>query len=354
MTKKIKKTIGYTVALILAAVLLYFAFRGVKWADFLESLHECNWWWITAAMVLAVFAIIFRALRWRLLLLPLNKDITRMECYDAYSIGYLVNLALPRAGEIGKCGIIALSKKTSFESALGTMVVERSLDVICMIAGFIIMILFTRFGGFLVDKIWEPAVSGHSAALWIIVGIIVLAILAYIVIRLNHKRLMEKSGFFRKIYKIWEGLVDGLKTCLTMKDKWIFIIYTLVIWACYWLMSWSIIKAMPAMSSLTLMDALFLMVVGSIGWAVPVQGGFGAYHFIVSQTLEPIYGIPLDTGLVFATLNHESEIVVFIICGVLSLINVYLISPAIRRRRATSAPESSPSSQEPSATGKER
>ncbi|MCI2082809.1 MAG: flippase-like domain-containing protein [Bacteroidales bacterium] len=336
MTKKTKNIIGYAIALVLAVVMLYFAFRGIKWGDFVKGLRECNWWWIAAAMVTAVLAIVFRAFRWRLLLLPLNKDITKLECYDAYSIGYLVNLALPRAGEVGKCGIVAMTKKTSFESALGTMVVERSLDLVCAILGFILMVLFTRFGGFLIEKIWRPAVAGHTTALFIVLAIIAFFIISYILIRLNRKWLRIHSNLFRKFEKVWKGLVDGLKTCLTMNHKWAFLIYTLIIWACYWAMSWFIILAMPEMRGLNLMDALFLTIVGSIGWIVPVQGGFGAYHFIVSQTLAPIYGIPLDTGLVFATLNHESEVVVFIICGALSLINVYLIAPRLRRKKMES------------------
>ena len=75
-------------------------------------------------------------------------------------------------------------------------------------------------------------------------------------------------------------------------------------------------------------DALFLMVVGSLGWVVPVQGGFGAYHFIVSMTLVPVYGFDKSTGLIFATLSHESQIVQMLLCGLISL-----VSWAIYRRK---------------------
>jgi len=332
MTEKAKKIILYTVSLALAAVLLYFAFRGIDWKDFWITLGKCNWWWIIGGMIAAWLAIWLRGMRWQLLFVPLNKDVKTVECYDSYSIGYMVNMALPRAGEIAKCGIMALTKKVTFEASLGTMVVERACDVIVILVSFIIMAFFTRFGGFLVDRIWKPALAGHATGLWIVLGILVFCIALYIVCRINRKWLLEHSKFYQKVHKFWMGLVDGLKTVGTMKHKRAFILDTLLIWVCYWFMSWAIIKAMPGMESLNIMDALFLSLVGTIGWAVPVQGGFGAYHFIVSQTLLPIYGIPLETGLIFATLNHESEIIVMLIAGIFSLVNVYLITPAMRKR----------------------
>ena len=83
------------------------------------------------------------------------------------------------------------------------------------------------------------------------------------------------------------------------------------------------IRAFPNADGLTGLDALFLMVVGALGWVVPVQGGFGAYHFIVSMTLVPIYGFDKSTGLIFATLSHESQIVQMLLCGLISLVSWY-------------------------------
>lgn len=69
------------------------------------------------------------------------------------------------------------------------------------------------------------------------------------------------------------------------------------------------------MSGLTIIDALFLSLVGSLGWIVPVPGGFGAFHFIVSLALSTIYGIPFEMGIIFATLSHESQAVTMLLFG---------------------------------------
>ena len=92
MTEKAKKIILYTVSLALAAVLLYFAFRGIDWKDFWITLGKCNWWWIIGGMIAAWLAIWLRGMRWQLLFVPLNKDVKTVECYDSYSIGYMVNM----------------------------------------------------------------------------------------------------------------------------------------------------------------------------------------------------------------------------------------------------------------------
>jgi len=91
------------------------------------------------------------------------------------------------------------------------------------------------------------------------------------------------------------------------------------------------------------MDALFLMVVGSLGWVVPVQGGFGAYHFIVSMTLVPIYGVTQSTGLIFATISHESQVVQMIICGIISLISVAVYKKKIKNTVQPVTPQRSDS-----------
>ena len=72
------------------------------------------------------------------------------------------------------------------------------------------------------------------------------------------------------------------------------------------------------------------MIVGGLGWVVPVQGGLGAYHFIVSLALLKVYEIPQTMGVVFATISHESQALVMIICGAAAVIGIWS-----RRRAAT-------------------
>ena len=100
--KQIKKVIQWSLMLLLAFVLLYFAFRGVKWADFMEGVRSCDFRWIAVSMAASILAFVIRGLRWRLVMLPLNPSITRREAYDGVTVAYLTNFALPRAGELAR------------------------------------------------------------------------------------------------------------------------------------------------------------------------------------------------------------------------------------------------------------
>ena len=74
-------------------------------------------------------------------------------------------------------------------------------------------------------------------------------------------------------------------------------------------------RSIPALDDLTIIDALFLSLAGSLGWLIPVPGGFGAFHFIVSLALQAIYGIPFELGIIFATLSHESQAITMVLFG---------------------------------------
>ena len=100
-----------------------------------------------------------------------------------------------------------------------------------------------------------------------------------------------------------------------MDRKWLFFAYTACIWLTYWLMAASIMWAAPFLEGLDLIDALFLSLVGGLGFAVPVPGGIGAFHFIISLALSAVYGIPMETGIIYATLSHTSQAITQILFG---------------------------------------
>lgn len=105
---------------------------------------------------------------------------------------------------------------------------------------------------------------------------------------------------------------------MKMMDKFEFILHTLIIWSFYVIMTWVIFYAIPTTSNLQFVDAVFLLVIGSLGMAAPVQGGIGAFHWIVSRALNVVYDIDLKDGLAYATLSHESQLLLIAILGTIS------------------------------------
>jgi glycosyltransferase 2 family protein len=330
----IKKIVQLSAMFVLAVILLYFSFREVKWDGFIEDLRKCNYWWILTSMAVGFMGFIFRSFRWRLLMLPLNKNITKREAYDGTTIAYLTNFAFPRAGELARCGVIAKSGKTSFEGALGTVVLERSFDMICLIIFVLAILIFkwNEFGTFMSRELFAPLLQKFSGAgIWWLGGISVgILVLIYLLARIFRTRLL-KLKFIQKVSKILHGLAAGIMSAFKMKNKWLFLAYTAGLWGTYWLTSYTTILAFPSVGHLTMIDAMFLMVVGGLGWVVPVQGGLGAYHFIVSLALATVYAIPQTEGVVFATISHESQAIMMIICGAVSLISINLSGKTIKK-----------------------
>ena len=103
-----------------------------------------------------------------------------------------------------------------------------------------------------------------------------------------------------------------------MEKKWLFFAYTILIWVTYWFMAASIVWAAPFLDGLDMIDALFLSLVGGIGFAVPVPGGIGAFHFIIGLALSMVYGLPMEMGIIYATLSHTCQAITQILFGLFS------------------------------------
>lgn len=315
----------YAVSASLAFVLLYFSFRDVEWADFMEGLKSCRWEFILLSMAAGSFAFWLRAVRWRKLLLPIDGSITRITAFNGINIGNISNFVFPRIGEFIRCGVITRRsepvspddpehKKASYDKVLGTVVLERSWELLVMLLLLAVVVVggFNRFGGFFVEQIWTPMAQRLDFSIWWIVAVLVLAGAAGCFALWRYR---DTNPVFSKVWGIFRGILQGFASCLKMDRKWMFFAYTAFIWMTYWLMAASTVWAAPFLSELDLIDALFLSLVGGLGFAVPVPGGIGAFHFIISLALSAIYGIPTELGIIYATLSHTSQAITQIFFG---------------------------------------
>jgi hypothetical protein len=128
-------------------------------------------------------------------------------------------------------------------------------------------------------------------------------------------RMRNTSAFCAKVWGVVSGIMQGFSSCLRMERKWLFFAYTALIWLTYWFMAASVVWAAPFLDGLNLIDSLFLSLVGGLGFAVPVPGGIGAFHFIISIALSGLYGVPLEMGIIYATLSHTSQAITQVIFG---------------------------------------
>lgn len=319
MKDSLGKILRYTLSAALAAGLLYLSFREVKWDDFMTVLKSCNWLLVVLSMAVGFLSCMVRALRWRLLLKPVDASVSRSACLDGVCLGRLTNLAVQHIGELVRCGIVS-RRGTAYDKVLGTVVVERAWDMFMLFAMLIITAWTSRerFGAFLGDKVFGPISSRLSLNLGILLALLALLGLAAVWAVWRFRNSNKICG---KLWGFVSGTIDGMKSVFSMKGKGWFIVLTVLLWLCFLMTSWLTIKALPADYGLGIADALFLMLVGSVAGLVPVPGGFGAFHYIIALAVSTIYGIPWEMGIIFATLSHESQTLTSIISGSCCLLN---------------------------------
>jgi glycosyltransferase 2 family protein len=329
LKKYIINTLKFIAFLSLGLVLLWFAFRGVNLKSFLNCFNDINFSWIILSFVFSFAAFWLRAIRWRLLIEPLGYKPSLVDTYHAVSMAYLANFAFPRIGEVTRCAVLNRTDKVPFDVLIGTVITERIADLamllICIIAVFIFK--FNLFGAFLTENIFHPIVDkiAHAfSSLWIF-GLIALGLMvAFVSLVFFFKHRIKKIAMVQKIRALAKGVVNGIFSVFQMRRKTEFIFYSILIWACYWIMTWLPVYSIPATSHLNIMDGLFLLVIGGLAITAPVQGGIGVFHAMVSFAVMTLYGITKEDSLAFAVILHESQSIFYILLGGISFFMLFL------------------------------
>lgn len=313
--------------------MLYLAFRKVDVNILISGFKHANYFWVALSLIVATMANFVRALRWRLLMEPLDINPPIKHVFAAVMIGYLANLAFPRLGEITKCGTLKKTDNASFESLIGTVLVERASDLV-MLLFFVVLVFLVKidfFGDFIIHKLLVPLFSkGTEFSYTSIIVIVAFFLFSYLLLHLIRKNVFGHKVKAR-VKSMYYGIIDGLRSVARMKSRGLFISYSFLLWGLYLLMTWLLLFSTQPTSGLSIVDGLFVMVVGSFGMVVPVQGGFGAFHYITALGLS-IFGISQADGLVFATIGHESQTLLIIALGAISMAVLF-----IKKKPKTSA-----------------
>lgn len=302
---------------------MWLTFRHQDLSEIYEKIKQADPFWLAASLFLAVLAFISRAIRWVILMEPLGIKPKLGPTFYALMIGYFANLAIPRIGEITRCATLSKSEKLSFNNLIGTVIVERVIDLFMLFFSMLLVAIseFDVLGNFLQEKILLPIFSGiHGTK-----GILTVAaagVLFTIVVVLIIKKLGNNS-LVTKLKKIVSEVSAGLKSVLRMKNNGWFLFHTFFIWFIYFLMTYVCFYCLPATSHLDMKAGLFVLVIGGLGMSAPVQGGIGAFHYIVSQGLL-LFGVSYTDGIVYATLVHTTQTLLVVLLGTMSLLLMFL------------------------------
>jgi len=310
----------------IGVLLLWLTFRNQSFGSVFDKVKEANWYWMALSVVLSILALISRAMRWKQLIQSLGYEPRLKSTFNALMFGYLANLAIPRLGEVSRCGSLGKTEKIPFDKLFGTVILERLSDVLMLLLSIIVVAFleFDHIGGFMNTTFFIPLLEKMQSATSLIFTLIVLAIIGVFGLVYLFK-MQNAPAFIVKARKLIKGFGEGFASIAKLENKLLFVGHTFFIWIMYWLMTYSCFFALNTTSGLDLMAGLFIMVIGGIGMTAPVQGGIGAYHLLVSKALL-IYGLSEMDGIVFATLVHITQTLLLIVLGGASMISLFFFT----------------------------
>ncbi|HRG51396.1 MAG TPA: lysylphosphatidylglycerol synthase transmembrane domain-containing protein [Bacteroidia bacterium] len=292
------------------------------------ALLQADYSFVALSILVGILSHYFRAIRWKILLVPLNHRPKTSNTFFAVMVGYLANLAINRLGEVTRCGMLNQYEKVPFTEGFGSVVAERALDLICLILIFFITLFieFDKIYGIANDQIITPfflklkSLFEHKIllAIMVVMLLIIAAILFYF-----RKKLQEI--FSAKIKNFIVGLWQGLISIKNVKQPISFIAYTILIWLMYILQAYVCFFAFPETAQLPFMAATVIMVFGSLG-IIAVPGGTGAYQAIVMPILITVYLVPDTSAFAFAWTVWAAQIVLILTLGLISLILLPLLN----------------------------
>jgi uncharacterized protein (TIRG00374 family) len=270
------------------------------------------------------------------LLNPLGyKHLKVWRTFLAVMSGYFVNLLLPRAGEITRCGILRNNEGVPMSSSIGSVIAERVFDLIILIS-LIVITFFLQIdilGNFLSKFFGEKydSVSSNAPILFAAGAVALTLLILVIYLVKKHKAFLSRMPLFNKVVNFIKELLNGAMSIRRLENQVGFWTSTIFIWLLYFLMAYVVFFGIPATSHLGILAGLSVLVMGGLGMSAPVQGGIGAYHLLVGGVLV-LYGIEKEDGVFFALILHTSQFLSVLFFGGISLIVAIFQKKAQRKK----------------------
>ncbi len=300
--------------------LMYWAYHKMDMSELLNDLRTANYMWVFMAFTAGWVSHLLRAVRWRMLIEPIG-DVPRLKTtFYAVMGGYLFNFLVPRMGEVSRCVMLSQTDRLSFEKLVGTVFIERVVDVIFMmiITISVILLQYDLIQSLLNEQILPMMGGGGSK--FIVLGAIGIAFLlaAYLAYRFRVK--LSKNRLVKRIFKFFSGLAEGAKSIMKLKKPGKFIFISVAMWVLYFLMAYWIFFALDKTQHLGVAAGLTTVLMGTIAIVIPSPGGIGTYHVLVPAGLA-LYSIDPDLGgKSYALVSHGTQMIMIFLLGGVSVI----------------------------------
>lgn len=306
-----KDLIKYLIFALVGALIVYFILQNFNFDTFKTTIGSANIPYVFLSVSGGILAVLLRALRWQLLLSPMGYETKLSNAYHAIMSGYLVNLGIPRAGEVSRCALMSKTDKVPLNVLVGTVVSERLLDVIMLmvIMTASVLLQFDLLFNYIDENVLSKF-EGKQTTL-----IILLVIFTGGMIFLFKSNILNKGK--GRLANLFRGFTVGLKSVLTVRQPVLFIAYTLGIWVCYLLMTYLILQAFDFTKGLGFVGGLCTLVFSTLGVIIPAPAGIATIKS-VEIGLHQIFNLTLIQANAVGIVLFFSNIIMIIIAGGIS------------------------------------
>lgn len=317
MKSKAKNVFWFIFFLLFGLASLYFTYYKFSLYTLLKTISSARLLWYIPVLLATIICHLLRAARWQLLIKASNTSIKFSSSLLAILIGYFINFMTPRFGEIARCIVVRSTDNVPLEKALGTVFMERFVDVLSLFSLFCIVCIFyfDTLRLLIIQKIWEPVKNylystNNTFWLFALCGFFIVVLITAVLLWIKYK-----DGVKSRFAQVIENFISGFISIVHLKQKGLFFIYTVLIWVMYILMTYFWFFSLPETAHLNVSAALFVVSIAGIARALPVQAyGMGLYQNAVMHVLV-FLGVPTGIGLSLGTIIYSGQTLFYLISG---------------------------------------
>ncbi len=322
MNSTLKKLLQYGFFLGLGILLIYWQYNKMSASDkdsFVQSIRNTKYVYLIPVILLAITSHVSRAIRWRYLIQPLAHKPKLSNAFATVMIGYLVNSLAPRAGEVAKCGLLGKREKISFEKLIGTILVERAIDLLCY-AVIIITTIILQYSNLkaLLLSLYNKALTNSAMHPLLKLTIYIVIILGFLFLIRFLLRKYKDNKLLKKISTSIGDVKAGFQSIKQLQEKKAFWIHTTVIWLCYLAQIYVGFKAMDFTSHLGVDAAFAVLTLGTLAMIV-TPGGIGSFPIAVAEVLL-VYSIAFNNANAFGWIMWGASTSIIVVLGILCFI----------------------------------
>lgn len=321
MKKRLRTILRYLFFLSLGLFLVWWSVKDLDQEQRNEirvALRNARYYLAGPVFIILLLSHYVRALRWRLLMQPLGYSPDKLNTFFAVMVGYLANQAFPRLGEVLKCTVLARYEKVPADKLVGTIILERLIDALCLLLVFAITLLIQpELYSQITDLIFnnnaeekEDKVPGYVLALAVIALVAVLLILWMLI---KKKRPSNVVSIIKKISK---RVAEGIGAIRHLKRRTEFLALTVVLWGLYLAGGYIGFHALQETEHYGIREAFTVLSAGSIGMII-TPGGIGGYAYLISESMQ-LYGLHSGVAVAFGWLLWIAQTIVILIVGLIS------------------------------------